>query len=41
MLLAMSLYLQSSQKAAKTRQVQIKAWLGFGAFSETKYQKHG
>jgi hypothetical protein len=34
---SMSLYLQSGQKAAKTRLVQIKAWLGFGVFSETKY----
>jgi hypothetical protein len=34
---AMSVYLLSGQKAAKTRLVQIKAWLGFGVFSETNY----
>jgi hypothetical protein len=37
MYVAMSLYLQSGQKAAKTRIVQIKAWLGFSVFSEMKY----
>jgi hypothetical protein len=34
---AMSLYLQSGQKAAEIQLVRIKALLGFGVFSETKY----